>query len=127
MDVETLLDSIFEDYKDKAILKGRETVEVEKRLNIIRGEVEEKIRLATDDFVGRPANDSTAANMRLAIIRELNKFLDTDITVDSIQLESDTVSIGMSYRPKYLSEVVVHGSVTAIGADPVQHIISHSL
>ena len=128
MDIDLILESIFNEYKVKAIAQGKERKVVEEHLELVREQVELKIKETTDEFIGHPANESTALNMRLAIIQELNQFLDTEITVDSIELNRDRIDVNMTYRPKVsTSGIVVQGSVTTLAVNPVPNIISQTL
>jgi hypothetical protein len=128
MDVDLILEAIFGEYKTKAIKAGKDRKVVEDHLELVREQVEASLRDATDDFIGRPINDATRAAMRDVINQQLNQFLDTEITLDSITDDRDSINIEMTYRPRDSSSgVLVQGSVTATSVNPAHDIISHSL
>ena len=128
MDVDLILEAIFGEYRTKAIKEGKERIEVEKHLVCIRDQVEQSIKDATDDFIGRPNNDATRSALRDVINRSLNQFLDTDIKIDSIAYNDTAIDINMSYKPKDpASGIVMQGGVVAMSINPVYEIISRSL
>ena len=128
MDVDLILEAIFEEYKAKSIKAGRERRVVEQQLELVREQVEASVKDATDDFIGRPNNDATRVALRSIINQNLNQFLDTDITIDSIDQDGDKIDINMTYRPKdSASGVSVQGGITALSGNPAQGIIALQL
>lgn len=131
MDIDTILENLFEDYKTKAILEGQTRKIVEDRLETVREEAETRMRETLEDFIGRPNNIETLVELRNAVNQDLNRFLDTDIVIDSIEQDINHIDINMTYTPKicnYKSEKIsVHGGVTVLTDDPVQDLISLQL
>lgn len=128
MDVDLILEGIFEEYKVKAIWEGQQRKVVEERLEVVREEMEQVIKDATDDFIGRPNNDVTRVALRDIINQHLNQFLDTDIKIESIDQDREKIEVNLSYRPKIdVSGISVRGGVTALSGNPAQDIISLQL
>ena len=106
MDIDTLLEGIFHEYREKCIKEGKLVQEVETRLEMIREKAEEALKDATDDFIGRPNNDITRVAIRETVYRtlsqfhDLNQFLDTDITVDNVVSDGSNITLDITYRPK---------------------------
>lgn len=124
MDIDLILEGIFEEYKTKAIREGRSRKLVEERLQVVREQMEATIKDATDDFIGRPNNDATRVALRQILNQELNKFLDTEITIDSIQADREMIEVNMTYRPKTSLETIeVTTAITALSGNPGQDII----
>lgn len=115
MDVDLILDTIFETYKAKAIQEGQHRKVVEARLDEVRNKMEERIKQVTDDFIGRPNNDRVVEELRHVINQNLNQFLDTDIEIESISQNVDSIDVELNYRPKIdVSGISTHGGVTTI-------------
>lgn len=130
MDVDLILDTIFEEYKAKAIKSEHERHEVEERLQSVQEQVESSIRDSMEDLIGRPNNEATLSAMRDIVNQQLNRFLDTDINLDTIEVRDSEVTVNMTYKPKIvLSSGVVQrqGSVVASAMNPAEDIITHSL
>ena len=130
MDVDLILDTIFEEYKAKAIKSEHERKIVEERLEAVQEQVEAAIRDSMEDFIGRPNNESTVRAMRNIVNQHLNKFLDTDINLDAIEVRDSEVTVNMTYKPKMiLSSGIIQrqGSVVASAMNPAEDIITHSL
>jgi hypothetical protein len=131
MDIDTLLENLFEEYKTKAILEGKNRKLVEEKLELVREEAESRMRETLEEFVGRPNNITTLVELRNAVNQDLNQFLDTDIVIDSIEQDINHIDINMTYTPKkcsYTSEKIsVHSGVTILTDDPVQELISFQL
>ncbi len=130
MDVDLILDTIFEEYKAKAIKSEHERHKVEERLQLVQEQVESSIRDSMEDLIGRPNNEATLRAMRDIVNQQLNKFLDTDINLDTIEVRDSEVTVNMTYKPKIvLSSGVVQrqGSVVASAMNPAEDIITHSL
>jgi ribosome-associated toxin RatA of RatAB toxin-antitoxin module len=116
MDVDLILDTIFETYKLKAIQEGQQRKIVEARLDSVRVEMEEKLKEITDDFIGRPNNNRTVEELRHIINQNLNQFLDTEVEIESISQDADSINIDLNYRQKInVSGISIHGGVSTIG------------
>lgn len=128
IDTRIFLDTIFEEYKARDIKEGHQRKVVEDRLEIVRDEMEQAIKDATDDFIGRPNNDATRVALRDIINQHLNQFLDTDVQIESIEQDREKIEVNLSYRQKIdVSGISVRGGVTALSGNPAQDIISLQL
>ncbi|HLD91500.1 MAG TPA: hypothetical protein VI911_10930 [Patescibacteria group bacterium] len=105
MDIDLILESIFGEYKRQSIALGRDRAKVEERLENIRKEFEGNIRSSLDDFVGMPNNETTIELIRRNLNDNINQFLDTNITLDDIQMDRDTITIQMGIAPKHPAQV----------------------
>lgn len=127
MDIDLILESIFETYKAKCIEAGRNEIVVEKHLDEVRDEVEARVRDSLDRFIGSPVNAQTLYTVRSVLNQHLNQFLDTDVKIDDVTSDGSTITVNMSYRPKYPMNILKLGSVSASAGNPAQDVISHSL
>lgn len=127
MDVDLILEAIFEEYKANAIMEGQQRKVVEARLDVVRTKMEEKLKEVTDDFIGRPNNERTGAELRSSINQYLNQFLDTDIEIESINQNAESIDVELNYRPKInVSGISMRSGVTTLSGN-AQDIITLQL
>jgi hypothetical protein len=128
MDIETLLNIIFEEYKTKAIKEEKELKKVEARLKVVKDEMEMIVKSKTDDFIGQPNNEMTRLLLLDTINQNLNQFLDTDIRVESIEQDVEHINVNLSYRPKdTVSKIIMCDKITTFSDNPTQDIMSLQL
>lgn len=127
MDIDILLDAIFDEYRKKYIRDGENEAIIENKLKQVRDQVEDSIREATSNFYGMPINDRTRSELREAINNNIRQYLDTDIRIESIEDRESEMTINMTYRPLTFSNVVLEGNVIASSINPLDTIISNTL
>lgn len=128
MDIETLSNIIFEEYKTKAIKEEKELKKVEARLKVVKDEMEMIVKSKTDDFIGQPNNEMTRLLLLDTINQNLNQFLDTDIRVESIEQDVEHINVNLSYRPKdTVSKIIMCDKITTFSDNPTQDIMSLQL